>query len=76
MKPPIQELGAFALLIGDRKDEQIRTDRELDMTERKPLILDMQQRYKQNFDYYCKTPHIQRFFKALDKIIDNYDIKL
>ncbi|MCJ0914399.1 Abi family protein [Mammaliicoccus sciuri] len=43
---------------------------------RKPLILDMQQRYKQNFDYYCKTPHIQRFFKALDKIIDNYDIKL
>lgn len=46
------------------------------MTERKPLILDMQQRYKQNFDYYCKTPHIQRFFKALDKIIDNYDIKL
>lgn len=41
---------------------------------RKSLILEMQQRYKRNFHYYKKSPDIQKFFRSMDKIIDNYNL--
>ncbi|MEJ7487757.1 Abi family protein [Staphylococcus pasteuri] len=43
---------------------------------RKPAILELKSRYKLHFSYYKKAIDIQKFFSAMDKIIDSYSQKI
>lgn len=39
---------------------------------RKPSLEDVKNRYNRNFNYYNRAQNIQKFYKSMDKIIDNY----